>query len=154
MCVRVSIWLRACSVLCVLFGCTEVTVRCCWLSPYRGGHPAHLTTCFIPPCWQLLPLTASWNGSWNSTAPCSSSQQRWDHLSAPELVLFLQKRKKGGKRKKGEERSNFHCALLLVFFFFLFPFEVVRHSFKPHCTPTLCTRESVMNMYQHSIWQQ
>lgn len=58
------------------------------------------------------------------------------------------------KAEKGGRAVQLSLRLAPCFFFFLFPFEVVRHSFKPHCTPMLCTRESVMNMYQHSIWQQ
>lgn len=61
-----------------------------------------------------------------------------------------------GRKEESEKRGSSPTFFVPGFFFsfFLFPFEVVRHSFKPHCTPTLNTQESVMNMYQHSIWQQ
>lgn len=154
MCVCVSMWLCVCSMqhMYILLRCMEVVVQCHWLSSYLRDLSPHLTAQFIQPHWQLSPLTASWRQSWNSTASRSSSLKHWDHLSAPELLCrWVQKKR--GKREK--EKTNLTFFVPSLFFsFFLFPFEVVRHSFKPHCAPTLNARESVMNMYQHSIWQQ
>lgn len=75
-------------------------------------------------------------------------------ISTRTCLLSLEE----GGRKEGSGKKGNSSPTLFVpgffFSFFLFSFEVVRHSFKPHCTPTLNTWESVMNMYQHSIWQQ
>lgn len=52
-----------------------------------------------------------------------------------------------------ERRLKSRCFSAPDFFcLLLFPFEVVRDSFKPHHTSTLNTRKSVMNMHQQSIW--
>ena len=72
----------------------------------------------------------------------------------PNLSSLFRRGRKDESRKKGGRAEQLSLCPACSLLFFLLPFEVVRHSFKPHCTPTLNTRESVMNMYQHSIWQQ
>ena len=76
-----------------------------------------------------------------------SSEAPQPFVNPPKLVFIHR------KEEIGEEYSNFLCARRFFSFSF-FPSEVLRQSFKPHCSQTHNTGESDMNMYQCSIWQQ
>lgn len=120
-----------------------------------GSDSVNLRALHTECLWFCLHLTVSswfknlwgvWRLRYNS---CSSRKnsflQSWQ--SATSLSFFPNLRQREDEKGKQKE-LNF----VLLFFFSLF--EVVRHSFKHHCSQTPYPEEGVMNMQQHSIWQQ
>lgn len=152
-CARVSVGLRVCPtrayVLCAVTAAVPRPRRA--PSPYRVDRAAHLTARFNPTA-----LTAS-----RLTAPSKRlsliwKEKRWDHRSALPNLSSTSLEERGEAVGWGERGWGSSPTFFVPGFSFsssLFPFEVARLSFKPHCAPTLNTRESVMNMYQRSIWQ-
>lgn len=110
-------------------------------TPVLLGQPSGLLTArFLLTSWQSLPPATSWKEAWG--APTREA------LRSPFPIQTYTERKEERRLK-----SSFFFAPDFFFLLLLFPFEVARHSLKPHHTSTLNARESVMNMHQQSIWR-